>query len=315
MTVVAYYQGKFVDPDALHVPLDERGHQFGDGVYEVVRVYSGRPFLLEWHLERLERSLAAVAIKNPHTRAEWVSLINEAIRRHGEPESTVYWQVTRGIAPRAHTFPAVQPAVSLTVRSVQSHETSPGSNAVLCLPDERWANVFVKTINLLPNVIAKEVATRAGAVEALLVRNGRITEGASSNAWFVRDGVLYTAPANRYILPGITRRFVMHLANTLNIPVREQALTLDELDSVEEVFMTGTTTEILPIQRVVVDPARIPDLRGLSDTPPATLVVIPDKLDTIWAAQGKGAVTARLQGAFQDAIERFRQYESVVVEV
>lgn len=310
MAVVAYLNGQFLDPDAARIPIDERGHQFGDGVYEVVRVYSGRPFLLEWHIERLERSLAAIGIENPHTREEWVELINEAVRRSGEPESLVYWQVTRGIAPRAHLFPVAKPSVSLTVRPFAGEAAV--EPWVLLLPDERWANPWVKTLNLLPNVLAKEAAHRAGAVEALLVRSGLITEGSSSNAWFVRGGEIWTHPANRYILGGITRRFVLDLARDLGISVHEEPLSWHELETVDEVFMTSTAVEVQPIVRVAVSAGLVGSLDTWPADRPVSLLPEVGEIRTVWQARGAQPVTDRLREAFADRVARFRHQQPVV---
>jgi D-alanine transaminase len=304
MAVVAYLNGEFLDPGEARIPIDERGHQFGDGVYEVVRVYGGRPFLLDWHLERLERSLAAVAIENPHTREEWTDLISEAIRRSGEAEALVYWQVTRGIAVRTHRFPAAKPSVSLTVRPFSAEAAV--DPWLLLVPDERWANPWVKTLNLLPNVLAKELAHRQGATEALFVRSGHVTEGSSSNAWFVRDGVLWTAPANRYILGGITRRFVLCLAKELDIPVCEQPLSWRELGGVDEVFMTSTAVEIQPIHRIAVGEALESALDDWPAVAPALLLPEPGTLRTLWERRGQTPVTDRLRAAFAERVERFR---------
>ncbi|WDL98024.1 aminotransferase class IV [Alicyclobacillus sp. ALC3] len=308
MPAIGYLNGEFQSPDSAVVPIDERGHNFGDGVYEVLRVYGGRAFLSDWHFERLERSLRAIAIDNPHTRAEWARLMNEAIRRSGEAQALVYLQVTRGFATRSHGFPQVRPSVSMTVRKV-SEKAPSAHGTLLCLPDERWGNVWVKTINLLPNVIAKEVAHRAGADEALLVRNGEVTEGSSSNAWFVRDGVIWTAPADRYILAGVTRRLVLQLAEELGLTVREQRLPLDDLKDVDEVFITGTTSEVQPIHKVFVDEGTGPALQALPDTAPDTLLQEVSHPVTLWETEGTGVVTAKLREAYADYVTRFAMLE------
>ncbi len=308
MPAIGYLNGEFQSPDSALVPIDERGHNFGDGVYEVLRVYSGRAFLPDWHFERLERSLHAIAIDNPHTRDEWAELTNEAIRRSGEAEALVYLQVTRGFATRSHSFPQARPSVSMTVRKVPEKDPSL-RGTLLCLPDERWGNVWIKTINLLPNVIAKEVAHRAGANEALLVRNGEVTEGSSSNAWFVRDGVIWTAPLDRYILAGVTRRFVLQLAGELGLSVREQRLPFDALKDVDEVFITGTTSEVQPIHKVFVDESTRSALQLLPDTAPHTLLQQVTNPVTLWETEGTGDVTAKLREAYADYVSRFRMLE------
>lgn len=309
MPAIGYLNGVFLNPESAFIPIDERGHNFGDGVYEVLRVYSGRAFLTDWHFERLARSLRAIDIANPHTQSEWIELMNEAIRRSGEAESLVYLQVTRGIAIRSHAFPQTAPSVSMTVRPTM--EPTPNPNAsLLCLPDERWINVWIKTLNLLPNVIAKETAGRAGADEALLVRNGLITEGSSGNAWFVKDGAIWTAPTNRYILGGVTRRFVVQLAHEIGLDVIEQALPFDDLKAVDEVFMTGTTVGVQPISRVFADERALPALSGVPDDAPEQVVQEVTQPVTLWAHPGTGPLTARLQAAYTAHVERFRLQEA-----
>lgn len=309
MTVVAYFNGEFVDPDARVVPIEERGHQYGDGVYEVLRVYGGRIFLLDWHLERLERSLHAVSIDNPHTRPEWKSLLCGAVRRSGEAEATIYFQVTRGIAQRLHVFPEVRPSVSLIVRPTLP-SPSEASHMAICLPDERFANAYVKSINLLPNIIAKEIAHRHGAKEAILLRNGVVTEGSSSNAWFVQGDALYTAPTNRYILGGITRRYVLSLAEQLGLAVHERALTFDELAHVDAVFMTGTTIEILRIHSLMYSQQLTNTYQTLSDNIPDSLLET-QEFKIYWQQAQENSVLNRLHECFTQQIQKFRNYEVV----
>ena len=332
MPFVGYYEGEFVELGAKSVPIEERGHQFGDGVYEVVRVYGGRPFLLDWHLERMENSLKAIAIENPFDREGWVQLIGEAIRRSGEAEATVYWQVTRGIAPRNHIFPSAKSAVSLTVRPLavsgssapEVHtavgEPGPAQTAdtaqqaslplLMALPDERWANAYVKSINLLPNVIAKEIAHRYHAQEAMLVKNGWITECSGSNVWFVRGGELWTAPTNRFILPGITRRFVRQLAKDAGVPVHEEALHLEELQDVKEVFVTSTTQEIQLIGSIVTPVEKETALYNLPKDLPSSLVSVGEGLKTLWTSPSTPVVGLKLARLFRETVYRIQQGES-----
>ncbi|WP_233096059.1 aminotransferase class IV [Alicyclobacillus sp. SO9] len=312
MSEIYYVNGEFLSSKESVVPSEERGHQFGDGVYEVVRVYGGRPFLLNWHLERLDRSCKAIGVENPLSHEEWTELISEAVRRSGEEEAQVYWQVTRGIAPREHLFPQAQPSVTMTVKPLLLKASAKSSEkSLLCIPDERWANTWIKTINLLPNVIAKETAHRFGAVEALFVKSGDFTEGSSSNAWFVRGTDIYTAPANRYILPGITRRFVLQLAQEIGYTVYEQSVALDDLHSMDEVFMTSTTLEVQSIHSVVADRNKMSLLYNLPDIPAQTLLSTPEDPAEIWRSS-RNNVAARLQDAFTDAVNKFRNYEEPV---
>lgn len=305
MAVIGYYNGRFVDPAEGVVPIEERGHEFGDGVYEVIRVYAGRPFLLEWHIERLLNSLSAVRIASPHDALGYRELIQTAIAKSGEREASVYLQVTRGAALRNHLFPEgeIAPAVSLVVRPVTTHPSA-RVGTLLAQADERWANVYIKTINLLPNILAKQAAHDAGADEALLVRDGYMLEASSSNLWFVRDGALITAPADRYILPGITRRFVLDLAADLQIPVYEQKLPYTQLARVEGMFLTGTTTEIFPIGEVVTHP-HCPIEATLPSVAPHPLVVEPEGCTTIWQAANLELVH-QMRSAFDARIQQFR---------
>lgn len=322
MPWVGYYDGKFVDAGTTPVAIEERGHQFGDGVYEVVRVYGGRPFLLDWHLDRMDNSLKAVEIENPLDRAGWVHLIGEAIRRSEEPESLVYWQVTRGTAPRNHVFPQVGSVLSLTVRPLPAPaEAAPAAEPstddmsqsklplLLALPDERWVNAWVKSINLLPNVIAKELAHRFDAQEAMLVRNGQITECSGSNVWFVKGGELYTAPTNRYILPGITRKFVYELANEAGVKVHEEAVNLSDLKDVDEIFVTSTTQEIQSIGRVMVPVDKEAALYSLPEERPISLVETSQDLKPLWVASSAPEVGLKLSHLFTQYVHRIREGE------
>lgn len=311
MATVEYYNGSFVDVQSPQVPLEERGHQFGDGVYEVIKVYGGRPFLLDWHMERMVRSLRVIGIDNPHSSDEWVDLMGEAVRRCGEADAQIYVQVTRGIAPRNHVFPDGKPAVSVVVRGVKQ-SPRPSQPMLLALPDERWVNAFVKSINLLPNVIAKETAHRHGAHEAMYVREGIIMEGSGSNIFFARQGKLYTAPANRYILGGITRRFVLELARTLEIEVVEEAIPLSELGTIDEVFITSTTQEIQPITRIVAPKDVVPALSKLPDVAPSSLLTPSGVHEELWHRSEEGVVTKALNEAFVQTLKRFRNHEEVM---
>lgn len=306
MTALGFYNGQFVQLDSLQVPIEERGHQFGDGVYEYVQIYGGRPFLLQAHLKRLERSLVAIGIPNPYSAEEWTQLINEAVRRSGESEAAVYWQVTRGVAPRVHVFSnTLRPMVSLTVYPRVGQEST-HEMSLLAWPDERWTHVWVKTINLLPNILAKEMAKRNGANEALLVREGRVTEGGSSNVWFVFKQTLYTAPANRYILNGITRQFVLKLAAHLNIPVAEEPVDWQRVPDADEVFVTSSSAEVTGVSKILVDRQVEGALHSVPPGIPGTLLPELKNIRTVWTGTCPGTVTQRLQQAFSEQLQQLR---------
>lgn len=306
MPVIGYYNGQYVDPSSAAIPIDERGHEFGDGVYEVIRVYGGRPFLLDWHLERLVNSLRAIRIDSPHDEAWYRDRILEAIAKSDEPEASVYLQITRGAAVRNHLFPnseSTEAGVSLIVRPLSAaHSTLPGK--LLAQPDERWANAYIKTINLLPNILAKQAAHDASADEALLVRDGDMLESASSNLWFIRDGRVITAPLDRFILPGITRRFVMEIAKELSIPIEEKKVPFTSLDTMDGIFITGTVSEILPIE-TVLGHKDLPIHTKLPEKAPHPLNLLETDCEIIWRSRNL-EVAYQLKQAFNAKIDAFR---------
>ncbi|MED1468942.1 D-amino-acid transaminase [Bacillus salipaludis] len=249
---IGYANGKYVQLDEPVIPIDERGHQFGDGVYEVIRVYKGKPFMLEEHLQRLIQSAKAIRLPIQQSAEDFKALILEAVQKSNELESAVYLQITRGVAVRQHLFPAAPVSITMTVRSVQTMENEARVKGMKAIfhEDERWANCYIKSLNLLPNILAKQIAHEAGCYEAILVRDGFITEGTSSNVYMVKDGVVYTTPLSKQILSGITRMAVEKVTESLAIPFIEKKFTPEELLQADEVFITSTTSEILPIVNV-----------------------------------------------------------------
>lgn len=248
---IAYLNGIFIQPDEPALPIDERGHQFGDGIYEVMRIYNGKPFMLDEHLERLYRSASAIRLKLQHDREAFKQIVTELVQRSGLADLDVYVQVTRGIAARNHLFPDCPVSIAMTAkpfREIPAEARSEGASAMLH-PDERWENCYIKSLNLLPNILAKQAAFEKGCLEAILVRNGRVTEGTSSNVYIVKQSTLYTTPLSNHILSGITRIAVKKLAEELGIPFEETYFTPEELLQADEVLITSTTLEIMPIVR------------------------------------------------------------------
>lgn len=245
-----YLNGGFLPASEAKVSVFDRGFLLGDGVYEVIPVYDGHSFQLSGHLSRLQASLDGVRMKNPLSNSEWQSMIEQLIERNGGGNQSLYLQVTRGVAPRDHVFPqGVTPtafAMSNPLPSVPEHYKKEGV-AAITLPDIRWQNCNIKAITLLPNSLLKQQALEAGAQEALLIRDGYLTEGAASNAYVVRNGTIYTSPKDEKVLPGITREVVITLAEKAGIPLFEQAVTVDELKQADEVWMSSSTKEVLPI--------------------------------------------------------------------
>lgn len=252
--MLVFLNGRFVDDSEARVSVEDRGFLFADGVYEVVRVYEGRPFLIDPHMARLRDGLAAIRIAGADVDAI-PGIAERLLRDNGlaAGEATIYIQVTRGQAPRAHAFPAeAKPTVYVATppfHGVSAAHFEEGTAAVT-VPDTRWSRCDIKSIALLPNVLANQAAKERGAFEALFVRDGVLIEGSHSNLFGVRDGELVTYPACNYILDGITRRFVIALAETEGIPVRLGALPLDAIGEVDELFLSGTTTEVMPVTRV-----------------------------------------------------------------
>jgi len=271
-----YLNGRYMPLSRGRIPVEDRGYQFGDGVYEVVHVYRGRPFRMDRHLDRLERSLEGLEIPLPEPRGRIEEICRRLTGRLGN--GSVYLQVTRGTAPRAHAFPArVRPTFLAYARPAPP--VPPGKSlSLLTVRDERWGRCDLKTLNLLPNVLARQRAARAGCDEALFIReDGVVTEGASSNAFLVRGGALLTHPPGPRILGGVTREAVIGLARDLGILVLEQTFTRSEALEADEFFMTGTTIEVGAV--VSIDGRRIGTGRP-------------------------GPVTRRLKKAFRDLVGR-----------
>ncbi len=248
-----YLNGDYVDPDTARVSPFDRGFIFGDGVYEVIPVFGREPFRLPHHLQRLAHSLEAVRIPNPLSGSEWSAMIHELIAFCDSDEQSVYLQVSRGPAPRDHAFPdGVRPTVfaySKPFKTPGVQELNQGVRAITA-DDIRWDRCDIKAIALLANVILRQEAVEQGAAESILIHDGEVTEGAASNIFVVRGGTLVTPPKSRQILPGITRDLVVELANQHGIPCEERSVSREELFTADEVWMSSSMKEILPIVRI-----------------------------------------------------------------
>jgi len=248
-----FLNGQFLPAEQAKVSVFDRGFLLGDGVYEVIPVYMGHCFQLAGHLERLQASLDGVRMKNPLSINDWQTMIEQLVERNGGGDQAVYLQVTRGVAPRDHVFPEnVTPtsfAMSTPLAAVADMYKKEGISAIT-LPDIRWQNCNIKAITLLPNSLLKQQAQDAGALEALLIRDGYLTEGAASNAYVVLDGTIYTAPKDEKVLPGITRELIIELALKNQMPLIEQAVTEEQLKQADEIWISSSTKEVLAVTRL-----------------------------------------------------------------
>lgn len=235
------------------INIEDRGYQFGDGIYEVIGVYDGKPLMLDEHLGRLERSAKEVQLALPSSIGDMKNRLKELVAVNELVEGIIYMQVSRGAAARWHEFPKedVSPVTVAYTRAEDrmTNVENNGATAVLA-EDIRWLRCDIKTLNLLPNVLAKQKAVENNAIEAILHRGETVTEASASNVFIVKDGELYTHPANNFILNGITRRKVLQLCDELNLKVNEVTYSIDDLLSADEVFITATKLDVVPILNV-----------------------------------------------------------------
>lgn len=254
MSRIAYVNGQYVQHSEAGIHIEDRGYQFADGVYEVCEIARGNIMDMTRHLDRLNRSLSELKIAWPMARKALQTVIKEVVRRNRVHDGLVYLQVTRGVARRDHVFPSADtpPAVVITAK-----RTSPAAAAVraakgikvITVPENRWERVDIKSIGLLPNVLARQQAKDLGAQEAWFIDlDGIVKEGAATNAWIVtKDGVLVTRPAEYGILRGITRTTIFDVAKKLGLKIEERGFSVDEAKKAKEVFMTAASTVVMPI--------------------------------------------------------------------
>lgn len=248
-----YLDGEFVRPELAMISPFDRGFIFGDGVYEVIPVFGGRLFRLPHHLQRLRNSLTAIGLAAPLSAEQWREVLQRLVDDAGGGDQSLYLQVTRGVAPRNHAFPkSTKPTVfAYTQKKVFAEKTAQQSGAaIITAADIRWLRCDIKSTSLLAAVMLREQAERAGAIEAILIRDGLVTEGAASNIFLVRDSVLITPPKGQFILPGITRDLVLELAREHGIAVQERDVKEGELLQAQEVWITSSTNEIKPIASI-----------------------------------------------------------------
>jgi len=251
---IAFYNHEFTTLDNVRISPLDRGYIFGDGVYEVTKVHDGRCFALSYHLDRLYRSMRLMQIPATIAPDELTEIHGVLVEESGIQNGSVYLQVTRGTAPRTHTFPAgIQPNILMFVQEDNPHkqELAAGGVKVITLDDIRWEHVDIKSLNLIPNVLGAQQAKKKGADDALFFRGDELMEGTSSNVFMVRDGIIWTRPADERILKGITRQLILtKVAPSCGVTTIERTIDREYLAKAEEVFITGTTTGIAPVVQI-----------------------------------------------------------------
>lgn len=254
--MIVFFNGRFLPKDEVRISPDDRGFLFADGAYEVIRIYAGRPFMMEEHLDRLRYSLGELRITLPGQQIEDLARIaGELIRLNdlAQGEATIYIQVTRGEAPRKHAFPSGPTPPTLYVTASPFHpplEKWEQGVGVILVPDVRWTRCDIKSLMLAANVLANQAAKERGAEEAIFVRDGIITEGTHTNVCAVFAGQLVTHPATNQILAGITRGLVLDLCSRIGIPSRQAPIPVADLPSAGELLLLGTTTQVMPVVQV-----------------------------------------------------------------
>jgi D-alanine transaminase len=245
-----YLNGEIVDERDASISVNDRGFVFADGIYEVIRVFDGQPFELDRHIDRLERSAAALRLQLDPTAEAIGQIAQELLVREGAAEAQIYIQVTRGEAPRGHAIPAgVKPTTLIAIRPAlaPAPEILKNGAGAITVPDDRWARCDVKAIGLTANVLARSQAVDAGCYEAIFVRDGTVTDAASCNVFAIFGMTLLTAPCSNYILWGITREVTLEIAREDGIDTQETSFRAEQLREADEIFVTGTSSGIVPI--------------------------------------------------------------------
>lgn len=259
MPDIVYLNGKFLEREDAQISVEDRGFQFADGIYEVTRFHGRRGLRLNAHQDRLQKSGQFMKFAGVHSADEWHDIIGRLVEANELPEDptirhTLYQQVSRGACPRAHLFPKdpIQPTSIAYFRKAPSYppELRETGIKLSAQPDERWNKCYIKSICLLPAIWAKQAAVDTGATEALLVRNGIVTEGASTNIFCVIDNEIHTHPEGGHILSGVTRQLVIEAAERAGIKINQRPVPLDEFLTADEAFVSSTTMDVMPVTSV-----------------------------------------------------------------
>ncbi|MFV2060960.1 MAG: D-amino acid aminotransferase [Gammaproteobacteria bacterium] len=250
---IVYLNDSFIPLSTAKVSVLDRGFIFGDAIYEVIPVFCGKLFRFEEHLTRLNNSLNSVRINNPYSPEKWLSVLEELIIKNNSGTLSIYLQITRGIAPRNHAFPKdITPTVFIMASPLSSLDDDILTNgvAVVTMDDIRWQYCQIKTTALIANILLRQQAHDKNAVEALLIKDGFVTEGAASNVFVVKNNTIYTPPKTNSVLPGITRDLVVELATELALDIREESIPESLLDDADEIWLTSSMKDILPVTKI-----------------------------------------------------------------
>ncbi len=246
-----YLNGELMPLEEAKVPVLDRGFVFGDGIYEVIPVYQRVPLRMREHLARLANGLAAIRIRNPHSDEEWAQIIQGVIDANPPEDQALYIQVTRGVARRDQAFPDPPPRPTVLVMAWQmskpSREAREHGVAVITQQDFRWLRCDIKSVSLLGNCMLRQAAADAGAIEAVLIREGHVTEASTSNVFLVKDGKIVTPPKDHLVLPGITYDLVLELARSRGLPAEVRPVKVEELTAADEIWLSSSTKEVLPV--------------------------------------------------------------------
>lgn len=235
------------------IDIEDRGYQFGDGVYEVIRIYDGSLFTAEEHLNRFYQSAEKIKMIVPFDKKQLRALVEQLVKENQVKDGSLYMQLTRGASPRNHVFPGeeIQPVLTAYTKEVPRPEEAMANGVkAIVVDDIRWLRCDIKSLNLLPNILAKQEASEQGCFEAIQHRNGLVTEGSSSNAYIIKDGKIQTHPATNLILNGITRQVIAKLCAENDIPFSEKPFHIDDLFNADEVFISSTTSEVMPVIQI-----------------------------------------------------------------
>ncbi len=252
-----YLNGQYLPLNEAKISVMDRGFLFGDGIYEVIPSYSGHLFRFQEHMERLENSLDTIRLANPHTREQWLEILTPLL--DSSLDQYIYLQITRGVGPkRDHAFPEnIAPTVFAMCSNIVPFDGRDSGVKAISVDDSRWELCNVKATTLLANILLRQQAVEQGCAEAILVKDGYVTEGAASNVFAVIDGILITPPKGHEILPGITRDVILEIAEQNNIPYSEEIISLDALKTADEIWIASSTREIIPV--VELDSEKIAD--------------------------------------------------------